>query len=98
MVITECFHFYQRNQAVRESVAEYLAELRRLATHCEFEDYLSEALRDRLVCSLCNEGTQNNLLARTDLTLAKAVEVAQSMEEAETNVLQWNGKLVLLVK
>ena len=26
----------------------YVAELRRLATHCAFEAYLEEALRDRL--------------------------------------------------
>ena len=78
MVIAERFYFHRRNQAVRESVAEYLAELRRLATHCEFGDYLSEALQDQLVCGLCNEGAQKNLLARPDLTLAKAVEVAQS--------------------
>ena len=98
VVIAERFHFHRRNQAVGESVAEYLAELRRLATHCEFKDYLSEALRDRLVCGLRNEGTQKNLLARADLTLAKAVEVAQSMEAAETNAQQLKGDLRVVGK
>ena len=74
-------------------MAEYLAELRRLATHCEFKDYLSEALRDRLVCGLRNESIQKNLLARADLTLAKAIEVAQRMEAAETNAQQLKGEL-----
>ena len=64
-------------------MAEYVAELRRLATHCKFEGYLEEALRDRLVCGFKNEGVQKRLFTYSDLTLTKAVEVAQSMEAVE---------------
>ena len=63
----------------------YVAELRRLATHCAFEAYLEEALRDRLVCGLRSESTQKRLLSEADLTLAWAVEIAQSMEAAHKN-------------
>ena len=52
LVIAECSYFYNRNQKPTESVAEYMAELRRIATHCEFGDGLNDALRDRLVCGL----------------------------------------------
>ena len=52
IVIAERFIFYQRNQKPQESVTSYLAELRRLATHCKFETFLSSALRDRFVCGL----------------------------------------------
>ena len=83
VIIAERFHFHRRNQVAGEAVAEYLAELRHLATHCEFKDYLSEALRDRLVCGLQSESIQKNLLARADLMLAKAITVAQSMEAAD---------------
>ena len=72
-----------RNQAPGEPVADYMAELCCLAMHCKFEAYLEEALRDRLVCGLRSEGVQKRLLTYTDLTLAKAVEVAQSMDTAE---------------
>ena len=41
-----------------ESISEYVAELRRLATHCEFADYLQQALRDRFVCGIQHENTQ----------------------------------------
>ena len=58
LVITEQFHFHRRNQAMGESIAEYMAELRRLTTYCEFGDYLNQALRDRFVCDLRNEGIQ----------------------------------------
>ena len=85
MVIAECFRFYRREQAVGETIAEYEAELRRLATHCHFEAHLSQTLRDRLVCGLRNEATQKHFLSKSDLTLQQAVEIAQSMEAAERN-------------
>ena len=52
MIIAERFQFHCRNQAVGETVAEYEAELHKLATHCAFGDYVSEAICDRIVCGL----------------------------------------------
>ena len=37
VVIAERFHFHRRNQEPGETVAEYEAELRRLASSCKFE-------------------------------------------------------------
>ena len=91
VVIAERFHFHRRNQATGESIAEYVAELSRLATHCKFGEYLSEALTDRLVCGLKSENTQKQLLAETELTLAKAIDVAQSMEATDRNAQQLKG-------
>ena len=91
LVIAERFHFHRRNQNSGESVAMYVAELRRLATHCAFEAYLEEALRDRLVCGLRSESTQKRLLSEADLTLARAVEIAQSMEAAHKNAQALKG-------
>lgn len=45
-------------QAPGECLSDYVAELRRLATHCECGAYLNEALCDRLVCGIWSEGTQ----------------------------------------
>ena len=52
MIIAERFQFHCRNQAVGETVAEYEAELHKLATHCAFGDYVSEAISDCIVCGL----------------------------------------------
>ena len=68
VIIAEMFQFHYRNQAVRETVA---VELRKLATHCAFGDYLSEAIRDHIVCGLYNESIQKHLLAEDNLTLIK---------------------------
>ena len=48
----------------------------------EFRDNLEEALRDRLVCRMLSVPIQKRLLAEKDLTLQKAMEIAQSMEAA----------------
>ena len=34
LTIAERFHFHRRNQGPEESIAHYVAELRRLAVHC----------------------------------------------------------------
>ena len=58
VIIAERFSFHRRNQAPDESIADYVAELRKLTINCDFGDYLEEALRDRFVCRLCSEPTQ----------------------------------------
>lgn len=87
LVIPERFKFYRRYQKEGESVAAYSAELRRLATHCEFGDFLNDALRDRLVCGLRSEVMQRKLLSEkaADLTFVKAIDIALSMEMASQN-------------
>lgn len=85
LVIAERFTFHRRNQRPEESIMQYLAELRRLATHCAFNSYLEEALRDRLVCGLRNESIQRRLLTEDNLDLKRALELAQSMELAQRN-------------
>ena len=77
IVIAERYHFYRRSQNARESIAEYLASLSRLASRCKFRDFLDEELRDRLVCGMQSESTQKVLLSKADLTLEKALEAAQ---------------------
>ena len=91
IVIAEHFNFNQRNQHLGETVAEYVAELCRLATHCECGLYLSEALRDRFVYGIRNEGTQKRLLTEANLTLEKAIEVATSAVAAEKSAEQLRG-------
>ena len=53
-VTAERYRFHRRDQAPGEMIADYVAELRKLTTHCKFEntkDFLEESLRDRFVCA-----------------------------------------------
>ena len=69
-------------------MGEYVVELCRLATHCEFSAYLDEMLRDQFVCGLKDEGTQKALQTETELSFTKAVDAAQGRVAAARNVRQ----------
>ena len=56
------FLFNIRVQGPGESVADFVAELRRLSPNCEFGATLSELLRDRLVCGVREERVQRRFL------------------------------------
>ena len=82
LIIAERYTFNQRNQRSGESVAEYVAELRRLAATCKFAAFLDDALRDRLVCGLRSESARRRLLADAEgeISLARAIEHAKIQE------------------
>ena len=83
LVIGQRFQFYQRSQRADESIADFLADLRRLSITCDFGEFLEEALRDRFVCGVKNESIQKKLLTESDLTIKRAQEIAQSFEAAD---------------
>lgn len=84
-VSVQRYLFNTRCRRSGETVAAYIAELRRISEHCNYGDTLSEMLRDRLVCGINDSTTQRRLLSEKDLTLDKAHEIAQSIETAEHN-------------
>ena len=72
ILIAERFKFHRQNQHESETVAQFVVELKRLALKCEFETFLEDALRDRLLCGLKSVQIQKKLLAERDLTFKKA--------------------------
>ena len=76
------FKFNSRNRHSGESVADYVAELRRLSEYCKYDVTLTDMLRDCLVCGINDHRMQRRLLAEKELTFAKALELAQAMEAA----------------
>ena len=88
IVISERFNFHRRQQGKTETVAQYVAELRKLSVHCQFGGYLDEALRDRFVCGLRSETVQQKLLTKADLTLQEAIRIAQASEQAVAKACQ----------
>ena len=91
--IAERFRFYKKNQQEGESILSYVAELRKLATHCNFGGNLNEALRDRLVCGLRNMQIQKRLLSEAKLKYSKAVEIAVAMETAIRDASELQSEL-----
>ena len=77
------FKFNSRTQQPGETVAGFVAELRRLTEYCEYGDSLDDMLRDRLICGVHDARIQRRLLAEVGLTFQKAFQLAQSMELAD---------------
>lgn len=84
--IGERFRFHKREQAMGETVAVYIAELRRLAIHCD------KTLKDRFVCGLKQEHIQKKLLAEPNLTIEIAIQTAVAMETASRYAMELQGK------
>ncbi|XP_033637865.1 uncharacterized protein K02A2.6-like [Asterias rubens] len=84
-VIVQRYKFNTRIQQQGETTAEFVAELRRLARHCEYGSTLEDMLRDRLVCGLKDERVQRRLLSEPSLKFKKAWEISQAMELAMKN-------------
>ena len=59
-----------------------------MSEYCDFGDTLEDMLRHRLVCGINDKRVQRRLLAEPRLTFAKALELAQAAETAESNAKQ----------
>ena len=64
-----------------------------------------QMLRDHLICGINHPAIQKTLLAETDLTLDKALDIAQALEATEkgTKILKWKslqllGQAILCLK
>ena len=91
--IVERFKFHNRKQADGESVAEFIAGLRKLTEHCKFGETIDDMMRDRLVCGIKEEKIQRRLLAEPDLTYKRAVELALAFESVSKNTLDLNSRV-----
>ena len=75
-VIVSRYNFNTRMKQPGESIADYTAELRKIAEHCSYGDTLEDMLRDRIVCGISDPQLQRRLLAESALTYKTAFEIA----------------------
>ena len=90
--IVQWFYFNTRIQEMEETVSEFVAGLCRLSEYCQFAAILDDMLRDRLVCGIQDRRLQQRLLAETDLTFQKALDISQGIEAAERNARDLQAK------
>ena len=85
VVMVERHKFAQTTQGTK-TVTQYLADLRKAAEHCKFENFYEEALRDRFICGLADASIRKALLSEDkDLKLNEAFLKAVAREQAATN-------------
>ncbi|CAK1595293.1 unnamed protein product [Parnassius mnemosyne] len=72
-------NFFGATRSPGESLGDWAARLRGLASHCEFGDALETNLRDRFVLGLGSGPERDKLFEQnpTTLTLTKAIEIGE---------------------
>ena len=89
------YEFDNRSRQVGESVSDYIATLKHLASECKFSDVTrAERLRDRLVSSIRDDKMLRYLLREKldDLTFEIAVRRCLAIEQANRNVQVFQGE------
>ena len=83
-VVVERHKFRQRVQRPHETVTDYIAALRELATTCGFDGHTDEMIRDQLIEHASCSKVRERLIMQTDatLTLDKAARLACQVEAA----------------
>lgn len=83
--IAERYKFRQRRQENGESMATYIATLKKLSKNCNFGSNLETQLRDQLVFGLRNDAVRQRLFQEKRLTYKTAHDISINMEAAEIN-------------
>ena len=79
--IAEQYKFWKNKQGASQTLADYISEIRKLASTCQFpQEYLQDALTTAFVLGLRDKNISRKLLVEKDLTLDKAIATAQSLQ------------------
>ena len=82
---TLTYRFRCRKQKEGESLKDFLANLKELSVDCEFGTDLQRQLCDGFIYGLRNEHSRTKLLAKTDVTLEQAFELASLLDQASAD-------------
>ena len=81
--------FFTRDQKPRESIDSYITDLKQKARSCELANLQDELIRDRFISGVQSEQLRRVLLKETDLTLTRALEIAQLDEITQSRLKQF---------
>ena len=95
--IVQRYTFNTRVQQPGETISAFIAQLRKIAQHCQYGTTLEDMLRDRLVCGCRDKRLQHKLLADPTLAFDKALSMAKSNETAEHGAKDLSGGSVHLL-
>ncbi|XP_031339574.1 uncharacterized protein K02A2.6-like [Photinus pyralis] len=83
----ERFKFYHANRNVDETIMDWAARVKNLASKCKFGSELSVAMRDKFIVGMEDKAILNRLFEEdvSTLTLDKAIDIALSKEAVLKN-------------
>lgn len=83
--ISMSYKFYKRDQRESEPASDYIADVRKISSKCNFMD-LERMLRDKLVCGMSDTRLQYELLKKDDLSYQYVVDAMLASESARRDV------------
>ncbi|KAI5640808.1 hypothetical protein NE865_06916 [Phthorimaea operculella] len=72
--------FFKRQQQELESTEQYLFELNKIASKCDFKDLRDDLLCSRFICGVNDVGLSERMLREPKITLEKALEICKLAE------------------
>ena len=89
-VTYERFRFNSCEQTQGQCIEDYISELRKLASSCNYGDLEPELIMDRLVCGIRSDTLRERLLRTTELSLDKAINACKTAEMVEVQLRSMN--------
>lgn len=88
--VMNAYIFNRRRQEEGESFDLFYMDLKKLIKNCNYKELQDRMIRDRIVMGVLDKKLQQKLLAVSDLTLEKAVDIsrASEMSKAQAKVMQ----------
>ncbi|CAB4026344.1 Hypothetical predicted protein, partial [Paramuricea clavata] len=75
--------FFTYSQHEGQSFNDFVIELKKRASECEFETLADSLIKDMIVCGVADQSLRERLLRDADLTLAKAIDAGIAAEETK---------------
>ena len=88
--------FHAAKQLEKESIEQYITQIRQLAQYCEYGNEIENNIRDQIISSCLSSKLRKRLLTEPYLTLNKLAQVAQAMEDASHYIKQIEEKNQIL--
>ena len=75
--------FHEAKQEPEESIDAFVTRLRKLTEYCDFGTSLNDHVRDMVISKCRSTKFRKRLLAESDVTLEKALEIGRLMENVD---------------
>ena len=87
-IIYERYLFNSATQRSENKIDQFVNELRKLASTCEYGTLSDELIRDRIVIGISDSSMRARLLRERDLTLNKAIDMCRASEQATCQLIE----------
>lgn len=78
--------FFLREMKETETIDEYINDLRRLSSNCEFGTLTDSLIKDRIVLGVRDRALKDRLLRENNLDLKKATDICKASEQARKHL------------